>query len=267
MFALTDNEIPSAGAAARLALFCAALVLCCPAPVWAAVSGRALEKNVTDAVNTEAAAQRKLDAWSAERDTLMEDARALKYELQWLELQQRKLERYIASNSAKIADLEEAQGRYAVVALELENSLLADLAGMEESIKQSPPFLAGERANRIRFLRESLDDPELTIGEKYRRFTEGLNAEVEYGKKLAVGTGIGKLDGAEMDLIVIRAGRVGYYCLTMDRARGGVWNSAQDSFVSLQGDDLKAIQNIETMSQTKQFYDFAILPALQGVRQ
>jgi hypothetical protein len=232
----------------------------------AAVSSRALENSVTEAVNTEASAQRRIEAWTAERDGLLEEARTLKYELQWLELQKRKLERYIAANSAKIANMEEAQGRYAVIALELENSLLAELGRMEESIRQSPPFLAEERANRVKFLQESLNDPELSVGEKYRRFTEGLNAEVEYGRKLVIGNGVGRLDGEEMDLILIRAGRVAYYCLSMDRTRGGIWDKLQEGFTPLQGDELKAIQNIEMMSQTRQLYDFATLPAVQGVR-
>ena len=264
MFGWINNAWrPAVGA---LALACLIFSTGFAAFAEAAVSSRMLESNVTEAVNTEAAAQRKIEAWTAERDSLLEEARTLKYELQWLELQKLKLERYIAANNSKIAHMEEAQGRYAVIALELENSLLGDLERMEESIRQSAPFLAEERSNRIKFLRESLDDPELSIGEKYRRFTEGLNAEVEYGKKLVVGNGVGKLDGEEMDLIIVRAGRVGYYCLSMDRTRGGIWDKSGDGFVSLQGDALKAVQNIEMMSQTKQLYDFATIPALQGAR-
>lgn len=248
------------------AMLCLGLLFLQASSGMAAVSSRALERGVTEAVNTEAAAQRRIEAWNAERDGLLEEARTLKYELQWLELQKRKLERYMAANEVKIAKMEEEQGRYAVIALELENSLLADLDRMEENVRQSLPFLAAERAHRIKFLRASLDDPDLNIGEKYRRFTEGLNTEVEYGKKLEVSNGVGKLDGDEIDLIFIRAGRVAYYCLTMDRTRGGVWDSGQGGFASIGGDALKAIQNIEMMSQTRQFYDFAVLPAVQGVR-
>ncbi len=257
-------------AATLFTVVCLALLCGQPAPARAAasapVSGRALERNVTEAVNAEASAQRRLEAWNAERDTLLEDARALKYELQWLELQKGKLARYIAANNAKIAKMEQDQGNYAVVALELENSLLADLNRLDESVRGSLPFLPEERHNRIKFLRQSLDDPELNIGEKYRRFAEGLNAEVEYGKKLLVTTGTGKLDGEEIDLIFICAGRVAYYCLSMDRARGGVWDAARGGFVSIGGDALKAVQKIEMMAQTKQFYDFAVIPAVQGVR-
>lgn len=89
---------------------------------------------------------------------------------------------------------------------------------------------------------------------------------MEYGKKLAVGNGIGKLAGEEMDLILMRTGRVGYYCLTMDRSRAGIWDNAEQGFVAVQGEALEAIQKIEMMSQTKQFYDFAIVPTLDGVR-
>lgn len=249
-----------------LALFCFIFISGSASFAEAAVSSRALERNVTEAVNAEASAQRQIEAWAPERDALLEEARTLKYELQWLELQTLKLERYIASNNVKIANMEEAQGRYAVIALELENNLLGDLARLEESVRQSPPFLAEERASRIKFLRDSLDDSTLSIGEKYRRFTEGLNAEVEYGKKLVVSNGVGELDGEEMDLIIVRAGRVGYYCLTMDRARGGMWDQTRRGFVSLPEAGLKAVQNVEMMSQTQQLFNFAIIPVAQGAR-
>lgn len=231
----------------------------CAAPI------QDVEKNISEAVNTEASAQQKLDAWNEERDLLLEEARTLKYEMQWLELQRLKLQRYVAANDAKIAEMEEAQGRYAIIALELENSLLEEVDRMRASVEQSPPFLAEEREARLNFLRRSLDDPELSIGEKYRRVTEGLNAEVEYGKALAVTNEVARLDGESMDLIVVRAGRVGYYCLSMDRARGGIWNPDRGEFSALEGEALQAVQNIEMMSQTKQYFNFAVIPALQGV--
>ena len=224
---------------------------------------KSLEQAVDDAVDIEAAAQKQLDAWNVERDKLLEEARGIKFELQWLELQQQKLERYVASNAGKIDSMEESHARYAVVSLALENILLGDLEQLEKSIASTPPYLEEERAARVRFLRQSLDDPTLSVGEKYRRFTEGLNVEVEYGKKLELTNQRGVLDGQEMDLILVRAGRVGYYCLTMDRKRAGCWDPAGKNFVSLGEDMVQAIRNIELMSQTQQYYNFAVLPALK----
>ncbi|MCC8190982.1 MAG: DUF3450 domain-containing protein [Planctomycetes bacterium] len=222
-----------------------------------------LEDTVDQAVAAEAAVQAHLDEWNDLRDTLQEEARNLKYELQWLELQQAKLARYVAANDEKIAAMEEALARYAVIAMGLESALIHDLERLEASVAAGAPFLAEERAARLRFLRTSLDDPDLHIGEKYRRFVEALNVEVDYGRRLEVTTGVGILDGEELDLVLVRAGRVGYYCLTMDRNRGGIWNAGEGRFDPLEGESLQAVKNIDLMSQTQQYYNFAVVPAIR----
>lgn len=224
---------------------------------------QSLERNVDEAIAIEAAAQEKLDAWNVERDALLQEARGIKFELQWLELQEQKLQRYVAANDERIDALEEALARYAVISLALENALLGELARLEQGIASTSPYLMEERTARVRFLRQSLDDPELSVGEKYRRFVEGVNVEVEYGRKLEISTQRGNLDGREMDLVTVRAGRIGYYCLTLDRKRAGVWHSGRNCFVPLAEDMAQMVRNMETMSQTQQYYNFAILPVLK----
>lgn len=226
----------------------------------AASPAEKLDQNALAAVQSEAKAQAQIDQWNSQRDELLEEARSLSYELQWLNLQEQRLARYVATNADKINALEDAQARYAIIALALENILLDKLEQMEKSIEQSPPFLAEERARRVNFLQQSLNDPDLNIGEKYRRFMEGLNAESTYAQSLELATGQGILDGEVLDLILIRAGRLAYYCLNLDRSRGGIWNQSTGQFQSLPKEGLAQLQNLENMIQSNQLYNFAILP-------
>ncbi|MBQ9106048.1 MAG: DUF3450 domain-containing protein [Mailhella sp.] len=228
-------------------------------PVYASTADK-VQDHVTKAVRAEAAVQRKIDEWHVQRDDMLEDIRMLKLETQWLELQEKKLRRYVENNQRKIHELEEAQGRYALIAMDLENNLLDQLAELKSIVAADLPFLAEERANRLRFLEETMDDHSLSIGEKYRRFAEALNAEAEYGKKLEMSSLSAQLDGRTTDLIVINAGRVGYYCLTADRKRAGTWSKTSGGFVS--GDEamLDAVRRLEEMASTKHYHDLVSLP-------
>ncbi|MDR3177136.1 MAG: DUF3450 domain-containing protein [Desulfovibrio sp.] len=242
---------------AVLPLFFCLLAVC--GETWAAPVEK-VQRDVVDAVHTEADAQTRLDAWNAERDALLDEARTLKLELQWLRLHGEKLSRYVKANAEKIDLLERAQARYAVIALELEHTLVADVDRLEAHIASTPPFLPEERSHRLAFLKKTLDDPELSIGEKFRRVAEALNAEVEYGRKLELSNQTAMFDGTRMELIVIRAGLVGFYCLTPDRTRAGIWDPAGGSFVPCDKQELRAILNLERMAHTKRYHDIALLP-------
>lgn len=247
------------------AALCVAALLACGMPSFAASPDR-VEQTIREAVTVEAQAQERLDGWNSVRDDLLDEARTLRLEMQWLALQKEKLQRYVAANAEKINLLEQAQGRYAVAALELEHDLVDDLRKLEAHVASSPPFLPEERARRLDFLRRSLDDPELTIGEKLRRFTEGINAEVDYSRKLETSNQVAVFDGRESELIVIRAGTVGFYCLTPDKKRAGAWDAGSRSFMPLDTKGLQAVKHLETLSGSGHFVDMAELPALGGAR-
>ena len=231
-----------------------------------AASSERVERTLLEAISTEANAQKQLDEWHAIRDGLLDEARTLKLEMQWLALQKEKLDRYVASNAEKITLLEQAQSRYAVIALELEHDLVENLGRLEAYVASSPPFLPEERSNRLNFLGKTLDDPDLTIGEKYRRFIEGMNAEVEYSRKLETSNQTAVFDGKEAELIVIRAGTVGFYCLTLDRKRAGIWDAASRTFVVADNKALQAVKHLDILSGSGSFIEMAELPVLGGAQ-
>ena len=251
----------------QLILFCLAVFLFQAVPATAqaaAASPGAIQAAVESAVHSEAEAQRRIDIWTRERDLLLEEARNLTFETQWLDLQVRKYRRFVAAQTERIEAMQRAQSRYAITALEMERVLLEYLEELENYVAESPPFLMEERQSRLDFLQATLDDADLTVGEKYRRFTEALNAEIEYGGKLEAGNQVVFFNGRELDLTVIRAGLLGYYCLTPDRRHAGVWNSASRAFVPLEEAGVAAVRTLENLTLTRQYMDMPLLPLMPG---
>ena len=243
----------------------AACSLAHTSPAIAASTDR-VQRKVRETVSIEAQAQKQMDDWNMHRDRLLDEARTLKLELQWLSLHTEKMQRYVATNAEKIAQMELAQGRYAVAAMELEQTLVTDVQKLEAHVAASPPFLVEERTRRLDFLKKSLNDPELTIGEKYRRFTEGLNAEVEYSRKLEISNQTAVFEGKKNELIVIRAGTVGFYCLTPDRNNAGIWDIETQTFVRADDKALRSIRELETLSGSSRFMNVMELPVTRGKR-
>ncbi|MBW2011938.1 MAG: DUF3450 family protein, partial [Deltaproteobacteria bacterium] len=53
-------------------------------------------------------------------------------------------------------------------------------------VENDPPFLREERQNRIKNLRKVLDDDQVSASEKFRKMTEALFVEAEYGNTVEV---------------------------------------------------------------------------------
>ena len=223
-----------------------------------------VQKIVQEAVETEAKAQKRMDAWNEHRDALLEESRTLALEVQRLELQEKRLARYTQQAAEKIATLQHAQANYATIALQLENDMQADLTLFAALIAESAPFLQEERANRLAFITQSLSDPAIGIGEKFRRFMEALDAEATYGDKLEVAMQVASFKGKETELLTVRAGRVALYCLTPDNKAAGIWDTKKQMFSPLGGSSVEAVVALKKMATDKHFHELALLPGIKG---
>ncbi|MBB3231637.1 DUF3450 family protein [Halomonas stenophila] len=86
------------------------------------------------------------------------------------------------------------------------------------------PFLRDERLARVDSLEPLLADPELDTAEKLERVLAAWQAELDYGRELD--TWRGELPGeTPREVDFLRLGRVGWYYLTPDGRRGGVWQA------------------------------------------
>ncbi|MDN3555687.1 DUF3450 domain-containing protein [Halomonas maura] len=154
----------------------------------------------------------------------------------------RRLARYNAELSPLVDQQAEllAGRREALATLsETRQALPGLLRDMVERLRQwvahDMPFLQEERLARVDSLEAMLADPELASDEKLSRVLAAWRSELDYGRGLDAWRG--ELPGEpprEVDFL--RLGRVGWYYLTPDGRRGGVWQAATGDWRPLDED-------------------------------
>lgn len=203
-----------------------------------AVSARAadvetVQQATVTSLQQEQKVQRTADRWSEQKQALVNDILDQKTRLQWNRYQNDKYRQYIERKKAAVAELRARKEKMQQLRMALEPYLDQVLARLEQFVAGDLPFLAQERSTRIAFLRRSLTDPELALGEKLRRVLEGLKVEAEYGNSIEVSAEKIDLDGQSTLVNVLRLGRVGLFYITKDGMNLGMWNTRTGGWVHL----------------------------------
>ena len=228
--------------------------------LYAATQIKELEQKLNQTIKKDANVGSSVQKWHEEQDKLLDEMRRMKIEIQWLTLQNNKYSHYVASNQRKIDELQKINSEYAVIELQLENAMHDYFEELQNIIANDKPFLEKERQDRLVFLRDTLDSPELSIGEKFRRFAEALSVEAAYGVEIKNEFHSAKLGETETDLNIMRIGRMAMYALTLDNKKSGIWNQEKQIFEPTTEEEHRYILALQTAIANKQFYQLLALP-------
>lgn len=234
-----------------------------PAPNGAAVVN-SVQKNLTNAVTVDRQTARQTEALLAQEEEIQAENRNLTLQIPVLELEERRLKRHVATIQKKIALLEEQERRYAEIALLIENDLYdASEDLLASAASTDTPFLVAERKDRAAFIEKSVNDPQVNVGEKLRRLLEALNAEADYGASCDVSTEEALFDGKKTTLQVLRLGRIGYFAMTLDKTKAGVWKDAETGFAS---DEtlLEPIVKLGATLESRTQHQMALMPVVKS---
>jgi len=123
---------------------------------------------VGQAIEADVSAMNEQDRWQAEQTAMNEEIRQLKSESIWLTFQEKKYSRYVNATQAKVAELERAKLELEQIESGLEPYLFDLVDRLKAFVDTDLPFLREERAKRLAFLQQSLDDHTLSVSEKLR---------------------------------------------------------------------------------------------------
>lgn len=185
-----------------------------------------VQDQMKKAIEVESAAQGKADDWSVEKDDLVNEIRDLQTRLTWLQYQKGKHEAYVQGLKENIADLDARKLEARKLRENLEPYLEEVVAALEKAIAADLPFLPEERQQRIYFLKNTMNDYHLDLGEKLRRVFEALSVEANYGKMVTASDETLKVDGADTEVTVLRLGRLAMFYRSLDGEKLGRWNKA-----------------------------------------
>ena len=127
-------------------------------------------------------------------------------------------ERNIETLNTSIANVE-------VVTREIPLLMERMMASVEQFIELDLPFEVEVRRNRVMFARQAIDNPDVSIAEKFRQVLQLYPNETLYGRTHETYPDTITLNGEERDVNILRVGRIALLFQTTDRQVTGQWNN------------------------------------------
>lgn len=139
----------------------------------------------------------------------------------------------IANQEDQIERLDASIASVEEVTREIPRLMEKMLAAMEQFIELDYPFHIDERRNRIEFARNAIDNPDVSIAEKFRQVLVMYQTENSYGRTFETYPDTITIAGADRDVNVVRFGRVALMYQTTDRQVTGAWDNRARQWVEL----------------------------------
>jgi Protein of unknown function (DUF3450) len=228
---------------------------------------RPVEGSIT--IRQENQAQR--DQWEEERSDLVLVYEQLQQEHDRLTSENKAL---TAAEQGQIA-LNQSLEQQKHNLLEIKNQLFpfvqAVYARLSSFVAEDVPFLNKERSLRMTSLETMINNPKVSVSEKYRRVMEALFVEAEYGATMEVYQEKVTMGTQAVLGNVFRLGRVSLFFLSLDQLSCARFNVAQGAWQPLSEEYLPAIRSAVEIAAKKKPVELLSLPlgrlALQGADQ
>lgn len=180
--------------------------------------------------------QAKVDALADEQQDLAQEYRTVLREIEGLKAYNRQISRQIELQEHELDTLAASISQATSVDRQILPLLLRMLGSLEQFIDLDMPFLPQERAERIAFIKEAIDRVDVTVPEKFRQVLDAYKVELQFGRSIEAYSDIINLDGADLEVDVLRLGRIGLYYQTLDGKETGMWNAQTNSWEALGGE-------------------------------
>ena len=191
------------------------------------VSAQPLEKlietqstTVTEAIRS----QDTIDALADETQRMLSTYQSTVRQTESLRVYVEQLDRLLDSQQKEAASLETQLQEIEVTQRDIVPLLVRMLDNLVQFVALDIPFLPKERQERLTRLRNTFDQSDLTVTEKYRSIMEAYQIETDYGRTLEAYRGPVIIDGQERTVDFLRVGRLALLYQSLDGQEVGHWN-------------------------------------------
>jgi hypothetical protein len=222
-----------------------------------------VHQKVSQSITTESKAQDKADAWTTEKERILDEIRDMKYNITWHQYRQEKYKIYIKEAEENIKNLEFQKDEILNLRERLDPYLEEVVKRLEAFIAEDLPFLSEERQRRLDNLWSSLNNYNVTLSEKLRRvLEEGLLIETQY-----YGQGIEAIEdqtlnigGNDTQVTLFRLGRLLMLYMTIDGSQIGRYNPDTRQWESLPENLTRNVRRILDIAQKRRTAEIVELP-------
>jgi hypothetical protein len=177
--------------------------------------------------------QAKVDKLDDETKRLLEEYANVLSRTENMRIYNQQLEKYIVSQDEEMISIRNQIEQVSETNTGIVPLMLRMLESLDQFVKIDMPFLAQERADRLRDLKEMMNRADVSTSEKFRRILEGYQIENEYGRTIEVYRGSLTKDGTEMTVDYLRIGRVSLMYQSLDGRSQAFWNDSTKTWEEL----------------------------------
>ena len=177
-----------------------------------------------DKIEVAQASQKRIDRIVEETEGLEAQFEQVTKELDGLRVYNDYLERQIAEQVKELDELYASIDQVSSMERQIMPLMIRMLDALDRFVQLDVPFLKEERMGRVERLRAMMERADVSSAEKFRRLTEAFQIEIDYGRTIETYKDSLTLDGAKLEVDVLRLGRVGLYYQTSDASVTGMWD-------------------------------------------
>ena len=180
-------------------------------------------------------AQTKVDRIADQTDGLLQEFKQVNKQIESLRVYNSQLERQIVSQKQMMAELRESIENATIIERGISPLMMSMLKGLEEFVALDIPFKKEQRENAIADLYVNMDSAKFSAAEKFRQILEVYDIESEYSSSLESYRDLVDIDanGSEVEVEMLRIGRVALMYQTKDKSQTGAWNKETGSWETL----------------------------------
>lgn len=197
---------------------------------WAAPFADQVTVPVGETLAVQQQSQQRADAWQAQRLTLVAQLTTLQQQQQQLQNKKTVLTQRVDAQRQAIEQLTRTINESKRLTDEMLPFLSETWQLMTQQIGHDLPFLQYERQTRLDHLNTALADPQLAVGEKFRRLMETLRVESEYGRDIEVVQQSLLIEGRDLLMNQLRIGRLALFAQSLDGEQSVIYDMATQSW-------------------------------------
>ena len=177
-------------------------------------------------------AQKRIDRIVQETRDIVNDYRGVTKEIDGLKIYNRLMEAQTSKQEAKLAEIQASMEEANVINRQIFPLMTRMIEGLDKFVALDVPFLIEERTDRVERLKLLMDEPNVTVAEKFRKVMEAYDIETEYGRTIeAYKAALPTTDGSERTVEFLRIGRVALMYQSADGTVTGRWDQETRQFV------------------------------------
>jgi predicted RNase H-like nuclease (RuvC/YqgF family) len=186
-----------------------------------------------DKIQEAVQSQQRVTAIADQTDQIVQDYKQVLKQIENLRVYNAQLELQISDQRQQLTDLAQSIDEATSMEVNLVPLQLQMVDALSQFVEMDLPFSLEERRTRVDRLSSNMERSDLTTAEKFRQILEAYRIETDYGRNIENYSDTIDVNGVDLEVDVLRVGRIALMYQTKDQAITGAWNSTTQQWEEL----------------------------------